>query len=309
VKHAAAALRLARFFGISFIITFLVCSGAGALFRYTEAAASIPASPFSWAAALVSQAWNILPVALYFSLLISLCYSCQRKMGSLVSFLALCISSIALVWALSLGLSWAGRMSASIPPRAGKTLGQNGLVLSQEGISTVILGAPGEAEAPRIIALNDRSLIYQKIPINEAFPPLPEAPFDGETAPFMINLNADLHLSGLRLSGLLSQGWLDFLPYLGSLCFFLISLRFVFTLTSWPLTNLILGTLLFRGVMAFENYLPQSFILIRLQSLLPQSLAIPGHFLIPLIFCALAFIALFISFCIRLITKAGRKQP
>jgi peptidoglycan/LPS O-acetylase OafA/YrhL len=91
---------------------------------------------------------------------------------------------------------------------------------------------------------------------------------------------------------------MPFLIHTGALIFLLSSLMFILKFSAWPLVNLFLGCLAFRGILAAEilcntsemQELFNSF----LQNRLPVSLAVP------LIFCGVGLIAHLYTFLVHL---------
>jgi len=127
---------------------------------------------------------------------------------------------------------------------------------------------------------------------------LPPAPFSDETPWFLKSLAIDLRLNAEILRQHFNQGQTAFLIYTGSLIFFLCSLMFILKLSAWPLANLFLGCLAFRGVLALEVFFNtpemQDVFDSFLQDRLPLSMAVP------LIFCGVGVLFYLYSFLVSL---------
>jgi hypothetical protein len=171
-------------------------------------------------------------------------------------------------------------------------LGKPGLILTQGETAVVLLDEPSDPTGSRVIAIPDRPLIYQKTPAgpaNAGFT-LPPLPFRIGGPYFLTSLFIDFSLAAGQLRNRLHDGFIPFGMYLGALCLLLSSLRFVMELTSWPLANLFLGALVFRGILAAGTFLDsgeiQQFILVFLKTDIPQ------FTITPIIFCGMAVLAL-----------------
>jgi hypothetical protein len=137
------------------------------------------------------------------------------------------------------------------------TLGGPGLILTQGDTTVVLLEDPASPAGPRIISIPGRPMIYQQTPVGpvNAGRTLPPAPFREDGPFFITSLFIDFSLAAGQLHDRLEEGLIPFGLYLAGICFLLSSLRFVMELSSWPLANIFLGALVFRGVLALETFL------------------------------------------------------
>jgi hypothetical protein len=109
-------------------------------------------------------------------------------------------------------------------------------------------------------------------------------------------------IGGIRVS----QGMKSFLIYEGALIFLLTSLRFVLDLSNWPLANLFLGALAFRGILTLEKFLNGGDVQKLLSSFLGDR--IPVSYITPMVFCVFAaLICLYtgLNWLTRKIRRAG----
>jgi hypothetical protein len=274
------------FFSISFVLIFLASVLIGSLHAWIEAARAIPVQRNSiLPASLAAQ--GALPLALYLSLLLTLSYSSRRAIPVPLTIICLGVFAGAFALGVSLGITRAGAVNAPAlePPAA--SLGKPGLILSTASgnaantTTMILMGDPGTPAAPRVVSIPGRALIYQEAPQTA----LPPAPFKNEGVFFLKDMLTDISLTAQRFNRLLEGGIIPLGIYMGALIFLLVSLRFVLDFSRWPLANLFLGALVFRGVLAFESFLNaveiQDFITVFTSRLLPPSLISPG------VYCAL----------------------
>jgi hypothetical protein len=246
----------------------------------------------------------LVPVALFLAFLFSLSYTCRKSLKSLPACALLFACAFVLSFGSTLGLRAVTRLSAN-PARQGKApaIASPGLILQAGNVNTVLLGEPADPGAARVVALPGRGLLYETEPpaSEQVFPPLPSLPFSHDKPGFISNLNADLILDGGRL-GSLSLPALAL--YLAALCFLLASCRFVFHLAVWPLANLILGGILYRGILVMETWLDSAGI----QQALAQFFhnLIPGLFLSPLVFTFLGVLACMLGAVLNASQKLSR---
>jgi hypothetical protein len=117
---------------------------------------------------------------------------------------------------------------------------------------------------------------------------LPPIPFRRETASFSAGILADISLSARQFDRRLQDGLIPFAVYTASLVFLLVSLRFILDFSRWPLANLFLGALGFRGILALEAFVNtgevQGFIASLAGDDVPRPLISPG------IFCGLGLL-------------------
>jgi hypothetical protein len=146
----------------------------------------------------------------------------------------------------------------SPPPFARPVLGRaEGLLLPQGDAIIVLLDAPSNILGPRIAVLPDRPLLYQATPPSPGGVPveLPPVPFRAESASSLSSISYDVTQTAQKLVERQERGLVPYAAYAGALILLLVSLRFIMDLGSWPLANLFMGALLFRGILALQVFI------------------------------------------------------
>ncbi|MDR3343700.1 MAG: hypothetical protein LBT14_13170 [Treponema sp.] len=214
----------------------------------------IPAQPVSKVVEFVAALEGALPLILYFSLLFGINYSARREISIPRSMICLGVLSALYIVLISLGIVRFWNVPAS-PSAHGITLGEPGLVLSGADSVRVLLDDPADMHGAQVVSLPGSPLLYQEIPMESQHTGLPPAPFRTDQVNFLSSIIQDFSLSAEQLTSRLKAGFASFLIYAFSLIFLLVSLRFVMEMSSWPLANLCLGALIFRGVLALERFI------------------------------------------------------
>jgi hypothetical protein len=155
---------------------------------------------------------------------------------------------------LCTGVLRGGRLNARAGIDTPRTLGAPGLILSRGNIDMVLLDEPANAGGPRVVAIPGQPLLYQSVPLGSGSP-LPPALFKAPKPYFLQSILLDFSLSGTRYEKLHEQGFFYFAAYLGALTLLLCSLGFVLKISAWPLANLFLGALVFRGILLLETFI------------------------------------------------------
>jgi hypothetical protein len=229
-----------------------------------------------------------LPVTVYFSLLLGLSYSVRRR----TSFILSTIILAALTGAFSAGISMGadGLANVSFPPKNPKILGSPGLILTQGDNRIILLEDPAEVRGARMVSLPGQPLIYQETPAgpDDTTLSLPPVPFRTTLDWSLQSLTIDFSLTGREFARRFSDGLESFLIYGLSLILLLVSLRFILNLSNWPLANLFLGALAFRGILSLETFLNSAHIQGILVSFLGER--VPSLYITPLAFCTLAIL-------------------
>ena len=283
-------IKLALFFSISFAVLMVVSTGIRFLAARIEGAGAIPPQPEIVLAELIAAARWALSLSLYGGILIGLSYSVRKKV--LTFNAVLCIAVLSLGFTCGAGSilkSW-----ENVPPAASQRLplGGPGLIVSNNanpgGTSVVLLHGPSDP-GPRVIAVPGSPLVYGEEFSTWNVSGLPSSIFMDESPWFLRSLAIDLRLSAENLQERFNAGLFPFLLYAGSLIIFLTSLTFIFKFTAWPLANLFLGCLAFRGILALEIFLispeMQGVFDSFFQNRLPVSLVVP------FIFCGVGILA------------------
>jgi hypothetical protein len=118
-------------------------------------------------------------------------------------------------------------------------------------------------------------------------------------------LGIDFSLSAAELRQRMADGYFAFGVYVFALILLLASTRFVFGLSSWPLANLFMGALVFRGIVGLEAFLNAREINAFLHATLPGD--IPPPLITPAVLAVLALLIIFYTLLINL-ARRGEKQ-
>jgi hypothetical protein len=289
VKNLA---RLALFFSFSFVLIFLVSAGLRFLTIRLDWVRSLPAKPELILPEIIAASHWALSLSVYSSLLLALSYAVRNRVFAPAAAACLIILSLGFSFGISLGLqNWENVTPAAVSVQP---LGGPGLILTNtqgpNETSIVLLKGPAELHGPRVAAIPDRPLVYQAEPAGPGGTALdlPPVPFGDNTAWFLKSVAIDLRLNAEHLRLQSSAGPLPFLIYAGALVFFLCALGFIFKISAWPLANLCIACLAFRGVLALETFFNAPEMLDVFDSFLKGRL--PPGLTVPLIFCGLGIL-------------------
>ncbi|AEF83188.1 hypothetical protein [Leadbettera azotonutricia] len=298
--------KLALFFSVSFVIAFLCFALLYFLALWIDAARMVSVD-VEQSANLVTALGRALPAALYITILLALSYTARRKMPIPLSIIAIIVLSAIFTFGFSLGtrqiegLNFALKSGASVR-------GRPGLILSRQNNAMVLLKESGNALGPRVVSLPGRQLFYQEVPMgpNNAALALPAMPFRDETPWFIRSMLIDFTLTAREFDDTFREGIIPFSIYAGALVFLLASLRFLLEASSWPLANLFLGALAFRGVLALDTFLGAKEINTLLVSFIGKRL--PPSFITPLAFCALGILVILYTLLVHLARGRGAED-
>jgi hypothetical protein len=282
--------RLALFFTTCFIVVFAASALLNFLGLWVEAVKTIPFRR-GLSGDFIASGSGALPAALYIAVLLCLSYTVRRKMPAVLSIAGIFALSFVFTLGLTLGIGHLDKVN--LAPPAFRTLrGEPGLILSRGDTSMILLKRSDAAGGPRVTAIPGQPLIYQETPLGPNNTPLslPSLPFRADKPWFISSIAIDFDLVSREFKDRLGQSFLLFCVYTGALIFFLAGLRFLLELSNWPLANLFLGALAFRGILALEIFLDTPEIEGFLRSFLGERL--PGPFLTPLVFCALGVLVI-----------------
>ena len=296
--------RLILFFTLGFVILFAAAFFLLLLSSWVDAARFIPiaAKPGEDAA---EMAWKVLPIALYLSVLLTLSYSVRRKMPVPLTIIGIVVLGTAAVIGSSLGITRAAILQPAIAP-APAISGGPGLIFSQRDTAMVLLKESSETRGPRVVSIPGQPLIYQEAPLgpNNTILNLPALPFAADTPWFIRSLGIDFSLCSGELNNRYTRNMLSFAAYVFALVLLLGSLRFVLELSQWHLANLIIGALVFRGILALEIFLNSGEINALINTFL--SGRVPLFLVTPLVFAALAVLIILYTLLTRLTKSFGR---
>jgi hypothetical protein len=291
--------RLVIFFSLNFAAVFFLATVVRYLQIRIDAVRSLPPGPDRPLEELFFAIHWALPATIYISLLFGLSYSVRRRIFAPLSVACLVILATALSFAAFTASDHLARLPGMTNPV--KNLGRPGLILRRGDNAMVLLGDPAKARDPRVISIPGSPLILQRIPPGSggSVLNLPSAPFRTGTAWFLQSLIIDFTLAGRQFAARFAEGPLFFLIYTIALVFLLSSLRFILGLGTWPLANLFLGALVFRGILILETFLNSlevhGFLADFIGGLIPPSLLDPLVFgflgLLVCLYSGLSFLA------------------
>jgi hypothetical protein len=300
--------KLVLFFSLSFAVLFLVSAGMRFLAIRIEWVRALSLQRETVLVELITAARWALSFALYGGILWGISYIVRGEVFAPLAILCIILLTLGFVFGINEGLeNW-----ENVPPARTLTrpLGGPGLILSNSvrsnGTVIVLLEGPSEPGGRRVIATPGKLLQYQAefTGRDQSLISLPPAPFNDNCPWFLKSLAIDLRLNAEKLRQLLGEGLLPFLAYTGALIFLLSSLMFFFKFSAWPVVNLFLACLAFRGILALETFFNspemQEVFDSFLQNRLPLSLAVP------LIFCTVGSLLHLYSFLVYLIK--GQKK-
>jgi hypothetical protein len=296
--------RLALLFTVSFAGIFVLTVLVRFLHIRIDVIRALPPQDSYIGEELLAAARWALPTSLYSSLLFNLSYTVRRRIFAPAAMLCLFLFGSAACVGVITGVE--GFSQLATPRIPAMTLGNPGMILTQGANTIVLIQDPGEPWGSRVVSLPGRPLLYQEFPRGLDNKPisLPPVPFRTGTAWAFRSLIVDFSLAGRQMLGrFASPGTGSLLIYSCALVFFLVSLRFVLALSNWPLANLFLGALLFRGVLALEIFLNTQEVQDILESFLGE--LIPPPYISPLVFVFLGFLVCLYSFLSYLARRKG----
>ena len=275
--------KLALFFSLSFAIIFLAATGVRYLSLKVDWARSLPQKPETFLTLIIAAAHWALSLALYMSMLLALSYAARRKY-----FAPMAVGCVfVLAFTLSFAFSFALYQWKNVPSAQGEIqkLGEDGLILSntlnRSETAVILLKGMSDPSGPRVTAIPDRPLTFHESTANAGIN-LPPVPFGDDSPWFLKSLIIDIKLSEEQLQKHFEEGFLSFFIYSGAMIFLLSSLGFAIKFSVWPLANLFIGMLVFRGILAVETFFNtaemQELFGAFLKGMMPVSLAVPSIF-------------------------------
>jgi hypothetical protein len=246
--------RLTIFFSLIFIIAFVVVTGIRFLSLRVDWAKNLPPKPETSLTLLITAAHWALSMALFFSIIVAANYIVRNKFFAPMSLI--CVISLSFLF--SFGISTVLDQWKSVVPSKspGITLGGKGLILSntlnKNETAVVLLNGAADPLGPRVVAIPNQPLAFQHTA--SANFDLPAIPFGDDTPWFLKNIEIDIRLNAEMFQRKFSQGFLSYLFYVGALIYLLCSLGYVIKFSAWPLANLFLSILAFRGILALNTF-------------------------------------------------------
>jgi hypothetical protein len=293
--------KLVLLFSLSFIIIFLVTTGFRFLALKVEWAKILPAKPETSLTLILTAAHWALSLTLFSSILFTFNYAARKSFFAPMAIASIVGLSLCFAFGATLALDkW-----EAVPPAtsAGIHMGDRGLVLSnsinRNETAVVLLNGTFEPLGPRVVAVPEQSMLYYES-AGEGFD-LPPVPFGDDTPWFLKSVSIDIRLNAEMFQKLYTQGIFPFFIYAGSLVFILCALGYMIRFSAWPLANLFIGILAFRGVLACATFFNTPEAQEIMSSFLKDS--IPVSLAVPLIFIAVGFLVCLYSVLIYIIRR------
>ena len=252
--------KLILFFTLVFIIIFVSVTCFKYLSLKVDWAKNLPPKPETALTLIIASIHWALILALFSSILLTLNYVARREYFPLTSIITVMVLAIV----FSFGIFYALNRMHFIPHPAKQTTGvqlvEKGLILSnsinRNVTAVVLLEGTANPFGPRVTAIPGQPLAFYESALgSEANFELPPIPFGGNTAWFLKSLDIDIRLNSEMLQQKFTEGIISYLIYAGSLIFLLCALGYVIKFSAWPLANLFLAALAFRGVLILGTFL------------------------------------------------------
>ncbi|WP_461257762.1 hypothetical protein [Treponema sp. R80B11-R83G3] len=246
--------KLTIFFSLTFIIIFTVVTGIRFLSLHVDWIKNLPPKPETSLTLLITAAHWALTMALFCSIIITLNYSIRKEVFALIALI--CVMSLSFLF--TFGISTALEQWKSVVPakNPGVTFGGKGLILSntlnKSETAVILLNGAADPLGPRVVAIPDKPLAFQRSASADF--DLPPIPFGDDTPWFLKDIEIDIRLNAEMFQLKYSQGFISYLLYVGSLIYLLCSLGYVIKFSAWPLANLFLSILAFRGILALNTF-------------------------------------------------------
>jgi len=277
--------KLTLLFSINFLIIFLVATGLRFLVLQVDWVKNLPPKPETTLTLVITAAYWALSCTLFSSILFSLCYAGRRK----YSYIMTVVSVMSLSLLFCLGISMALESWKSVPPAQsnGIQLGDKGLILSnslnKNETAVVLLNGASDPLGPRVTAIPGQPMYFYEAAVGKV--DLPPVPFGNDTPWFLRSLSIDIRLNAEMFQKNFNEGLHTWLIFTFSLVFLLCSFGYVIKMSVWPLANLFVGILAFRGILLLGTFLSSPEMLDIMDSFLKGS--IPASFVIPCVFLAI----------------------
>jgi hypothetical protein len=293
--------KLVLLFSLSFIIIFLVTTGFRFLALRVEWAKILPAKPETSLTLILTAAHWALSLTLFSSILFTFNYAARKSFFAPMAVITIIALSICFTFAASLALDkW-----EAVPPAttAGIHMGDRGVVLSnsfnRNETAVVLLNGTYEPLGPRVVSVPEQPMLYyESAGANFELPPVP---FGDDTPWFLKSVSIDIRLNSEMFQKLYSQGIMSFLVYVSSLVFILCALGYMIRFSAWPLANLFIGILAFRGILACCTFFntPES------QEIMSSFLkgSFPMPYAVPLIFTGVGFLVCLYAVLVYIIRR------
>jgi len=247
--------KLIILFSLTFLITFFLVAAFKFLSLRVEWIKILPPTPETTLTLFITAAHWALSLSLFSSIILAMNYAVRRNCYYIMTLI--CVMSLSFLFTFSISTILQGWNASPPPFAAGIPLGDKGLILTnsldKNETAVVLLNGVTDHSGPRVTAIPGQPLIYQQsVGLSFANPvtSLPSIPFTDDTPWFLRSISIDLRLNAEVFQQKFNQGLFSYLVYVGSLIFLLCSIAYTVKFSAWPLANLFLAALAFRGVLA-----------------------------------------------------------
>lgn len=280
VKNIA---KITLFFCITFIIVFLTAMFFKYLSLRVDWVKILPQKAETAQSLMISAAHWALTLSLFTSILSAMNYIVRRKFNPFVSII--CVMSLSFLFCFGISIVLSYWSSVPVTQSESMQFGGKGLILydemNRDENAVVLLNGTSDPLGPRVTVIPGQSMVYQYS--SSGIAGLPPVPFGDDNPLFLKSFSADIrHNSGVFRQKF-NEGIFSYLFYAGSLIFMLCSIGYFFKFSAWPLANLFIVILIFRGILALLAFVNsreiQAVIETYLNNRLPASLALPAFFL------------------------------
>ncbi|MCL2808442.1 MAG: hypothetical protein FWD24_00090 [Treponema sp.] len=275
--------KLILLFSLTFLISLILVTLFKFLSLRVDWIKNLPPRPETTLTLLISAAHWSLSLVLFSSIILALNYAVRRECFSIMAIV--CVMSLSFIFCF--GISFLLEHWKGVPPAqvSGIPLGDRGLILTNElnknETAVVLLNGITEPNGPRVTAIPGQPLVYQQS-VSSSFS-LPDVPFGDDTPWFLKSISIDIRLNAEVFQQKFNQGFFSYLMYVGSLIFLLCSIAYTVRFSAWPLANLFLAALAFRGVLAINTLFNRPEMIDTIDSFLngivPINIALPLFFL------------------------------
>ena len=219
-------------------------------------AKNLPPKPETVITLIITAAYWALTLTLFSTILLTMNYIVRRNIFPITSIIAV----MALAISFTYGITYLLDKMKSVPPvqTVGIQMGEKGLILSnslnRNVTSVVLLEGTMNPHGPRVTAIPGQPLAFYESAAgtNFDFPPIP---FGDDTPWFLKSLSIDVRMNADMFLQKYNEGIIPWLIYIGSFIFILCSLGYFLKFSVWPLANLFLAAIAFRGILALGTLL------------------------------------------------------